>query len=357
MKRIIAVLLEIPQITIDGGTQTRVRLNESAVAEYAETMREGGNLPPVTTFFDGSVYWLADGFHRYHAHKSIGALKIEAEIINGTRRDAVLFSVGANAIHGLRRTNEDKRKAVETLLNDEEWAKWSDREIARKCGVANSFVSSVRGSLFSENSEKSQERTYTTKHGTQAKMRTGATGKKRSAPKPESTDSEAAGGSEPSEQHSQEPDQPTEQPEAVGEKSKSATVAPAAPAEPENDSPLQSIPASSNTDALCAEIKALQGQIAELKAQRDELASNLADVLSENESMARVFDSSDQIKASMEEAKRYREQLRVTESRIAGLMNEANAAKRSAKSWQAKCVKLEKQIKDAGPGFDAAVGF
>ena len=32
-------------------------------------------------------------------------------------------------------TNADKRRAVETLLNDAEWATWSDREIARQCGV------------------------------------------------------------------------------------------------------------------------------------------------------------------------------------------------------------------------------
>jgi hypothetical protein len=67
-----------------------------------------------------------------------------ADIRQGTRRDAVLFSVGANATHGLRRTNEDKRRSVMTLLNDPEWARWSDREIARQCGVDNSFVSRLR---------------------------------------------------------------------------------------------------------------------------------------------------------------------------------------------------------------------
>jgi len=34
--------------------------------------------------------------------------------------DAVFNSVGANAEHGLRRTNADKRRAVLTLLNDDE---------------------------------------------------------------------------------------------------------------------------------------------------------------------------------------------------------------------------------------------
>jgi branched-chain amino acid transport system substrate-binding protein len=43
--------------------------------------------------------------------------------------DAILYSVGANEMHGLRHTNEDKRRAVLTLLNDPGWSKWSDPEI------------------------------------------------------------------------------------------------------------------------------------------------------------------------------------------------------------------------------------
>src|SRR4051794_27961438 len=44
----------------------------------------------------------------------------------------------------MRRTNEDKRRAVLTLLNDPDWARWSDREIARQCAVTHPFVSSLR---------------------------------------------------------------------------------------------------------------------------------------------------------------------------------------------------------------------
>lgn len=85
---------------------------------------------------------------------------------------AVLHSVGANAQHGQRRTNADKRKAVMTLLNDEEWGQWSDREIARQCAVSKSFVNKLRPSLSTMDSEKSVPRTYTTKHGTVSTMNT-----------------------------------------------------------------------------------------------------------------------------------------------------------------------------------------
>ncbi|MBL8720111.1 MAG: hypothetical protein JNL79_29260 [Myxococcales bacterium] len=33
---------------------------------------------------------------------------------------------------------------METLLNDEEWRGWSDREIAKRAGVSHNFVSTLR---------------------------------------------------------------------------------------------------------------------------------------------------------------------------------------------------------------------
>lgn len=137
-------LMDLNRISIDGGTQTRVALNEPAVAEYADALREGVKLPPVVVFFDGSAHWLADGFHRFHAHKAARKGAINVDIKPGTRRDAVLYSVGANSTHGLRRTNEDKRRAVKTMLDDAEWSTWSDHEIARQCGVSQPFVSGMR---------------------------------------------------------------------------------------------------------------------------------------------------------------------------------------------------------------------
>lgn len=136
--------MKLAAIRIDGGTQSRVEINQAAVADYAEALTEGAKLPAVIVFFDGVDHWLADGFHRYHAHRKIDAREIDAEVREGTQRDAVLFSVGANATHGLRRSNADKRKAVETLLADAEWATWTDREIATICGVGRQYVHGLR---------------------------------------------------------------------------------------------------------------------------------------------------------------------------------------------------------------------
>ncbi|MFC3207194.1 DNA N-6-adenine-methyltransferase [Aquamicrobium soli] len=168
-------LVPIDKINISGGTQSRATLDQDTINDYRDALQAGATFPPVTVFYDGSHYWLADGFHRVHAHIMRRVSNIEAEVRQGTCRDAVLYSVGANASHGLRRTNADKRRAVETLLEDEEWGKWSDREIARRCGVDNSFVSRLRKAVTVD--EPQSERTYTTKHGTVATMQVANIGK------------------------------------------------------------------------------------------------------------------------------------------------------------------------------------
>lgn len=138
------ISLPLNQIRTDGGTQPREYLNELVLEEYVEAMAQGVEFPPVTLFYDGAHYWLADGFHRFFAAKKYGVDALSAEMHQGTRRDAILFAAGANATHGLRRTNADKRRAVMTLLQDEEWQRWSNREMARQCGVTHTFVGKLR---------------------------------------------------------------------------------------------------------------------------------------------------------------------------------------------------------------------
>src|SRR4051794_21104679 len=111
-------MLAIDLIRGDGATQPRARIDPALVQKYAADMRRGDEFPPVVVFFDGTAHWLADGFHRREARRAAGHDDVAADIRQGTRRDAILHSVGANARHGWRRTNEDKRRAVLTLLDD-----------------------------------------------------------------------------------------------------------------------------------------------------------------------------------------------------------------------------------------------
>jgi hypothetical protein len=83
------------------------------------------------------------------------------------------------------RTNADKRRAVMALLNDAEWAKWSDREIARRCAVGAPLVGRLRPDVtvtnYSDDSAPHHpptERTYTDKHGNESVMDTTGIGQR-----------------------------------------------------------------------------------------------------------------------------------------------------------------------------------
>ncbi len=137
-------MLPLKEIRLNGGTQMRDAISQDTVQDYAEVLDE---LPPVVVFDDGKQCWLADGFHRVKAAQFARRETIQCEVHKGTRREAVLYAVGANASHGLRRSNGDKRKAIMVLLSDKEWSRWSNREIARQCQVSRAFVDVLRRQL------------------------------------------------------------------------------------------------------------------------------------------------------------------------------------------------------------------
>ena len=151
--------ISIDAIRRNGGTQVRAQTDWLVVDEYVHAMKEGATFPPIVVFFDGSTHWLADGFHRVEAAERAGLTELAADVRRGVQRDAVLFACGANAAHGLRRTNADKRRSVETLLRDEEWGKWSDREIARQCSVHHDMVGKLRTELSGGNRQMNSDRT------------------------------------------------------------------------------------------------------------------------------------------------------------------------------------------------------
>lgn len=153
--------LNLNAIRIDGGTQPREQINMDAVADYAEAVKVGIEFPPVVVFHDGAEHWLADGFHRYHAHKQAGKASIEADVHAGSLLDAKLHAVGANGAHGLRRTNEDKRRAVQMVIDEPAWKEWSDRKIADACGVGHPFVAAIRRPAVAQQQQENRTKSPT----------------------------------------------------------------------------------------------------------------------------------------------------------------------------------------------------
>tara|TARA_B110001469_G_scaffold292_1_gene382 strand:- start:622 stop:1446 length:825 start_codon:yes stop_codon:yes gene_type:complete len=130
--------LTLNDVDIYGGTQTRVETNDDAINSYADEMASGAVFPPITVFYDGAKYWLADGFHRFLAVQRNEAESISAEVHEGSRTDALRHALGANSTNGIYRSNADKRNAVEIAL--EEWPNMSNSVIAELCRVSGDLV-------------------------------------------------------------------------------------------------------------------------------------------------------------------------------------------------------------------------
>lgn len=148
--------LELRLIVIDAGTQARSALDEDVMAEYTTVIKDSevnpfdalpdDQLPQVFRDPTGRCV-LADGFTRYGAHKKAKAPTMRVAIREGTQRDALIFSLGANQSHGQRRTNKDKIRAVRIAVNDPEISTLSNMEIARICGVSESMIREARPAI------------------------------------------------------------------------------------------------------------------------------------------------------------------------------------------------------------------
>jgi hypothetical protein len=176
--------LNLLTIKIDGGTQARVSLNQDVVKEYAESMREGDVFPPVTVFFDGSDYWLADGFHRYFATKANALTSIDAEVKNGTLDDAILFAFSANGKRGLSMTFEDNRNIIYAMLRHPEWSKWTNTAIAKHIGVSSMTVGRVKATMEKKGDESTVKK-YVDKSGKESTVDTSKLKTKQKVKKPD----------------------------------------------------------------------------------------------------------------------------------------------------------------------------
>lgn len=164
--------IQLDRIVADVNAQPRVSLLTDKIGEYVEDMQRGDEFPPLVVFQEGSTYWLADGFHRYYAAQTAQLSSFACLVQRGGLREAILYSCGANAAHGLRRSIQDKRRAIAKLLDDEEWSKWSDYEIAKQCSVSHEFVRKARKFIsgLTSNDASDNVRVYRDKHGNESEM-------------------------------------------------------------------------------------------------------------------------------------------------------------------------------------------
>ncbi|SEL64073.1 hypothetical protein [Nitrosovibrio tenuis] len=298
--------IKISQIKLNELTQSRVDINDEIVSDYEEAYMQGARLPDIKVYFDGAEYWLADGYHRYHAASKIELLEIDADVVQGTRRDAILYSVGANAEHGLRRTPADKRKAVQTLLDDQEWSQWSNNLIAKRCAVSHTLVNEVRRTLEAASSAESNtdsesgtvKRKFVTSSGNTTEMNTARIGRKSKSHQWEGP------GQDENEKRAAQPD-----PDIV------------------------------QTSSIPDEMVLVN------KYEYQEITLSYEELLNDNARMQKIVDATEGLSEAMAEIRRLSENVRILERRNDGLMREKNEAIRLTKWGQRKCAQLEKQVK------------
>lgn len=146
----------LDQIKADHSVQSREKMSVPDQKDFTEAMLAGDEFPAITLYFDGRYYWLADGFHRVAAamkarevDPKIASLK--AVVHQGGKRDAMLFSAGANKKFSIKRTPEDINRAIRMVLRDKDGFMWPLSQIATHCGVAKATVRKVRNAFCIEN--------------------------------------------------------------------------------------------------------------------------------------------------------------------------------------------------------------
>lgn len=136
--------LAIAAIRIDGDTQARVELDSKYVRELMDDLEKGSNVPPLLVFHDGSDYWLADGFHRWHAFKGADVGDPRCEVRMGTVEDARREAMHHNLTHGKRLTLNDRRNNIKRAFAEPSMNTWSDHKLADWCGVSHMTVAKYR---------------------------------------------------------------------------------------------------------------------------------------------------------------------------------------------------------------------
>ncbi len=126
-------------------TQIRKQLDAGVIDDYCDALKGGAKFPAIDVFKEkgSSRYILADGFHRLIAYIHADREEIECNVHVGGMREALEFAFGANSMHGLRRTNADKRHAVEMALKDPYFGQLSRQDIADLCRVTKRTVQKI----------------------------------------------------------------------------------------------------------------------------------------------------------------------------------------------------------------------
>ena len=134
----------LSDIHVDPHLQVRADVDQDMIDEYTQAMKDGAVFPPIQLTATGNGYRLVDGRHRFEAANRIGLKTINAEVITAEGPMALATAIKANSAHGRQLSSQEKREALERLLQDSVVVGWSDRSISRATGLSGALVADCR---------------------------------------------------------------------------------------------------------------------------------------------------------------------------------------------------------------------
>ena len=161
--------LEVSEVQLDPGTQSRLSLEQWWVDELAAVLQDSKNaeLEPVKVVrlskvcgdWDAGAYILAGGHHRLAAYQQAGRDFIPAMVSEGVIEDAVSIAILDNSDNqSMPLKASEKGKAIEMLLAlGGKWASMSESEIAAIVGCDRSYVGRVKRKMKREAEEGDDE--------------------------------------------------------------------------------------------------------------------------------------------------------------------------------------------------------
>lgn len=165
--------LRLDRITIDLTLQPRV---EGIDPDHVRTLEDAHDMwPPLVVVAHEGTYVLVDGYHRYAAAQNLGLETVIVDVVDmPADGDLKALAFALNAQHGRPLSLTDRRQEAGRLLQAH--PTWADREIGRRCGIAQPTVARLRTDLeTSAQIEQTDVRLgrggYTYTVGTNAKQR------------------------------------------------------------------------------------------------------------------------------------------------------------------------------------------
>ena len=172
----------IESLICDPRFQARREMSPDVVEEYRAAYEAKSDLPAIEVFLVDGVLYVTDGFHRHAATPTNGFLR--AKLVGaGSIEQAIWHACAANRTHGLRRSNEDKRRAVRLALDSGIGAEQSNIVIAKHVGVSDMLVSDVRRAWEAERTLGDVQESWTS-----SEKRRDSAGRMQPARKPRATE-------------------------------------------------------------------------------------------------------------------------------------------------------------------------